>query len=246
MTKGFAFGALAVVAMVGAGCAELLIGDVLVEEQATAGGDFYDVQYRCRGEQKTASVPGAPVSDAVFCVGDAQLAVLDDAGNIVATWRTSASKDEDAPVLGDVTSLGSDRLLIYFAKDECSTVNNCGVGTPYPAGTHVVDVSEGSLDELENMPDGNPIWNSDETKAVIIPSTCGGGGCGLAALVGYDILVDEQTTLTTEKGADEVYAQDAVGNDVPYWKSVTWKDNDSVVAVLVLPDGTEDVVDVEY
>lgn len=246
MTKGFIFGAFAVLALMGAGCTEPLIGDVLQEEQATAGGVFYDVQYRCRGEQKSAEVAGAPVAQAVYCVGDAQLAVLNDSGDIVATWKTSVSEDGEAPVLGDITSLGDDRLLVFFGKDECSTVGNCGVGMSYPAGTLVVDIADKKIDELENMPGGDPIWNADETKAVIVPETCGGGGCSTAALVGYDLEKDEQRVLTAEAGSNEVNAQDAQGNKLAYWKSVSWKDNDTVEAVLFVPGEDERVITVDY
>lgn len=246
MTKGFVIGALAVLAFIGAGCTEPLIGDVLVEKQATAGGVFYDVQYRCRGEQKTAEVAGAPVAQAVYCVGDAQLAVLNDSGDLVATWKMPVSEDKEAPVLGEITSLGADRLLVFFSKDECSTVGNCGVGMSYPAGTLVVDIADKKIDELENMPGGVPIWNSEETKAVMVPETCGGGGCGTAALVGYDVEKDEQKTLTEEKGANEVNAQDAEGNKVAYWQNVTWKDNNTIEAVLRMPDGDEDRIEIDF
>lgn len=212
---------------------------VITQKTVAWNGGVYQFTHRCKGEVKVADQQSVP-----FCIGSNQLVVIDPTSVVKVLKTESVDSAADAPVLLSTHLVpGSQKgsLLISYTVDTCTTTNDCGVGMPTNYVGWVYNLSDQSLRGLSNYPEfGRPVWNTSGTKAVFIPSTCGGAGCNVAPLTGYVLGMDTVSEVTTVKaaGSENEQAQDVQGNRLAQWGSVTWNTDSSFTAAMRLEDGS--------
>ncbi|MFA6447809.1 MAG: hypothetical protein WCW31_06205 [Patescibacteria group bacterium] len=209
----------------------------------------YSFLHRCVGEAKTAKFPGAV--EANFCIGTNRLEIFNGQNSKVLD-ESAVTEPAKAPLLLGVqyiaqTSSTSATVLISYSPEPCATTNDCGAGMPTNYVTMSYSLKDGVAKKLDNYPDnGLLMWNSDYTKAFSLPVTCGGAGCAVGALRGYDLTADIAKEITTDKAAEIKDAQSATGDKLPYWKDVKWSDKTHVTAVIVTPGKPDKKVEVVY
>lgn len=209
----------------------------------------YSFLHRCVGEVKTASFQGAIETN--FCLGKNRLEIFD---GLKATTLDEADVIEaaKAPLLLGVqylaqTSSTTATVLISYSPEPCATTNDCGASMQTNYVTMSYSLKDGQIKKLPNFPaTGKLLWNSEATKAVSLPLTCGGAGCATGAIKGYDLNADALKDVTTDKAAEEKDAQSATGDKLPYWKDLKWTDATHVTAVIVTPGKPDKKVEVAF
>lgn len=218
---------------------------VLGEKSVQWGNITLVFRHRCSGSIKSAPLFGDTQTLVGYCVGDNQLTVDDGSGQIVLDER-NAEEAVDAPLLlkaeavqGPSSAAGA--VLLSYSKEPCTTTNDCGQGMPTNYVRYAYDPSTRSIRPLAKYPDrGSLVWNSRGDRAVFIPMTCGGGGCIVAPLIGYNLASDTVKDVTTAKAAGTGlgYAEDVNGRGLPVWKSITWTGDTTFEATINNPDGS--------
>lgn len=212
---------------------------VITQKTVAWNGGVYQFTHRCKGDVKVADQQVTP-----FCLGSNELVVIDSSSAVKVLKTDRVSAVVNAPVLLDAYLVpGSQKgtVLISYAVDTCVTTNDCGVGMPTNFVRAVYHLSDKNFREVSNYPEfGRAIWNASGTKAVFIPSTCGGAGCDVAPLTGYILGTDTAREVTTVKaaGSENEQAQDVRGNRLAQWGSVTWNTDSSFTATMRLEDGS--------
>ncbi len=212
---------------------------IITQKTVTWNGSVYQIAQRCKGEVKVADQQSVP-----FCLGSSQLVAIDASSNVKVLKTDSVASAANAPVLLSADLVpGSQKgaVLISYTVETCTTTNDCGAGMPTNYVRSVYNLSDQSLRGLSKYPDyGRPTWNPSGTKAVFIPDTCGGAGCDVAPLTGYNLLTDTAMPVTTVKaaGTEGGQAQDVSGTRLQQWGSVTWKNDTDFTATYFPTDGT--------
>ncbi|HWQ99790.1 MAG TPA: hypothetical protein VN397_03015 [Candidatus Methylomirabilis sp.] len=217
---------------------------VITQKTVSWNGVAVQFAQRCKGQAKVGYVFGGEQQPISYCIGENQLVFIDAASNVKVLKTQTVSTAADALVLlGADLVPGSQKgaVLISYTVETCTTTNDCGAGMPTNYVRWVYNLSDQSLRGLSKYPDyGRPTWNPSGTKAVFIPDTCGGAGCDVAPLTGYDLLADTAKSVTTVKaaGTDGGQAQDVSGTRLQQWGSVTWKNDTDFTATYFPTDGT--------
>jgi hypothetical protein len=204
-------------------------------------------QYRCSGEAKKGLDRINMLTGILsYCVGDYSLvAVVGDQAVDIASGH--AVDGHDAPVLQKVELLSDKGNVLISFDSSCASTLDCGAGMPTNYVTYLFRMNDLSSKVISNFPPlGTPVWNILETKALFIPDTCGGAGCSMAPIIGYDLANDSATDLTEEKavgisGEDISYSDvtDAMGDRLPVWKSAGWNVGDTFTAIMIDIDGSQ-------
>jgi hypothetical protein len=224
-------------------------GSVVSEKKINAAGKNIVFQYRCSGEiKKGLDTIGNPAEIFSYCVGDYALVALEGDQSIDIT-SGHAKDGYDAPVLQKIEVLNDQKNILISFKPSCASTLDCGAGMPTNYVTHLYRINELSSRSISNYPPfGSPVWNALETKALFIPDTCGGAGCSMAPIIGYDLEHDSSIDLTQERaaglseGMKSSDITDAMGDRLPVWKTVQWNVGDAFTAVMIKEDGkTENV-----
>lgn len=220
-------------------------GTVVVEKNIKFDGSEINLQYRCAGEiKKGVERVGDPAEDVSFCVGDYSLvAKVGDQSTMIASGH--AISGNDSPVFLGAEAVGDQGNIFISYKPSCASTGDCGAGMATNDVTYVFHSKDASVQPIANFPpNGKPLWNAIFTKALFIPETCGGAGCDLAPIIGYDLVKDSPKDVTVEKGvglgqdSTASDATDPVGDRLPVWKSVEWIAGDTFNATLIKVDGT--------
>jgi hypothetical protein len=179
-----------------------------------------------------------------FCVAENRLVASVSGGEPVEITVKDAESASAAPVLSKLEYVaGSNNVLISYGPDACATTGACDVGMPYHRVSFALDASTSVSRRLVGFPGtGSFIWSQDGVKALIVPDTCGGGGCGIAPLSVYDLAKDAVKAVTEDQAAGmHDFANgtfvppltDAEGKQMPAWVSATWAaDNQSFSAEI--------------
>lgn len=220
-------------------------GNTVSERSLKVGSTDVVLQYRCSGEiKKGAEAIGSEGSEVLsFCVGDYELVALISGQSLVVA-SGHATNGNDSPVLMGAESVGDQGMMLVSFKPSCASVGDCGAGIPVNNQSFVVRVADRSVQPIANIPpNGTPVWNAIYTKALFIPETCGGAGCDLAPIIGYELTGDRAKDLTKEKAVglsadmSMTDATDPTGDRLPIWKSIEWDGNDAFTAVMIGADG---------
>lgn len=202
------------------------------------------IAQRCKGTVKLAYVFGDPREPISFCIGENQLVFIDTESRVRILQTQIVSDAKDAPILLEAALVPGSKtgsVLISYPTDTCMTTYSCGAGMPTNYVRWVYNITDQSLRAISNYPDsGYATWNSSGTKAILIPDTCGGAGCDVAPLTGYDLLTDTTKTLTAIKaaGSQSHQAQDVNGTRLQQWGLVTWKNDTDFSATYFPTDKT--------
>ncbi len=191
-----------------------------------------------------------------YCLGENQLNVETPNGTLTLEKKTVTSASH-APVLVDAKLVSvengkyADFVLLSYPVDACFNSDDCGAGGPsnFVTGKYSLGDTDMPYQSVGNYPrNGKPTWNPSATKAIFIPETCGGAGCGQESLIGYTLATAKTKEVTTEKAAGLSGGQafDVDGKDLPEWYFVTWTDDSSFTATIKNPDGTRKTVSGKY
>lgn len=223
----------------------------LTQENVVWNGNVYQFVHRCKGEVKVAEEQATP-----FCIGQNQLAVIDPSSNVKILKTDTIIAAADAPVLlsADLipsTQKNSGNVLLSYSVETCATTNDCGAGMPTNYVRFVYNLGTQTLRGLKAFPnEGKPAWNPSGTKAIFYPSTCGGAGCGVVSLGGYDLSKDEMKSVTNVEAAanenGDTDLVDAGGKKLPVWTDIYWKNDSDFVAIVQNPDLTKKQVSGKY
>lgn len=227
------------------GDANKVFGSVIAERRVKVGNADIPLEYRCSGEvKKSLETFGSEKPESLpYCVGDYELVALISGQSLVVS-SGHAADGNDAPVLMGAENIGDQGIVLVSFKPSCISMGDCGSGIPVNNQSFMIRTQDRSVQPIANVPpNGSPVWNPIHTKALFIPETCGGAGCDLAPVIGYDLASDRAKDLTKEKavglGKDTSMtdATDPAGDRLPVWKSVEWDGNDEFKAVMVGSDG---------
>lgn len=227
------------------------------------GDDFWTIEHRCRGDRKTA---GDLVGDKSYCIGKNQLVLVSPAGaeKVLNESTVQAVFDYSnfPPVLSSidyiVNSEGTsqyEKLAIEYGSDECILYGNCGDffgfehrvrHVQFVLNTRSMEVMKADFPPNEVM-----VWNFSETKAIVFPNTCGGVGCQVEVLSGYDLISNQLKVITTEKAAQKLPGEDpyVLGEgSMPYWdvSSVKWITESKATIDIVKPNKSRQTVTVNF
>lgn len=205
------------------------------------------VVYLCKGEVKQAVQEDA---DTRYCLGTYKLVLRTVGKDDVLLTAGEVYTDANAPFLLKVEELnfsrGPARLVISFAPQSCLLDESyCGAGMPdnYVTGTYTSEPDRGQpagYKALNNFPQyGKPIWSAEGFSVLSYPNTCGGAGCGLGPISVYSLITDSSHDVTTEKAAEEPWANDVSGHRLPYWKDLRWSGPGEFTVTLVDAAGRE-------
>jgi hypothetical protein len=217
----------------------------VVEKKIHAGNQEIMMQYRCSGEiKKGVERIGDPAEIPSFCIGDYELvATLGDRSIVIASGH--ASNAQEAPVFLKAEPVASSTDALISFGPNCASTGDCGVGMPRNEVNFVLHTKDGSVQSISHFPpNGFAVWNETATKALFIPETCGGAGCDVAPLIGYDLSADRSKDITNERAVglgEDGRASDAtdpVGNRLPVWQSVQWNAGDTFTATVLNSDGS--------
>lgn len=225
---------------------------VITQKTVNWNGTVVQIAHRCNGQVKAGNKDGFGVS---YCIGENQLVLIDAVSNMKVLKAQTVTTAVDAPILLDAALIpsaqkNSANVLISFSKETCTTMNNCDLGMPTNYVTFVYDLNSGLLRSITNYPQfGVPVWNPSGTKAIFVADTCGGAGCDVLPLDGYDLVSDTTKTVTTVKAASingGGQATDESGNKLPQWGLVSWKDDINFMVTVNNGDGSQKVVTGKY
>lgn len=208
-------------------------------------GKVYNFAHLCAGEKKrfTTSLFGSlgiSSEQEYFCLGknsliynESKIDKIIESGNI--------QNPAEAPILIEAKLIpsNSDRgiVLISYMPEPCATTGDCGVGGPTNFISHTFNLATLISKRINNFPRiSDPVWNPEGSKALFLPYTCGGVGCGKGSILGYDVDQDQVMYQSSELGSEEFF-EGAPGNPIPYWKRLSWLDNSNAIAELVSSDG---------
>jgi hypothetical protein len=82
--------------------------------------------------------------------------------------------------------------------------------------------------------------------AILVVPTCGGAGCEVAPIQGYDVVKDELKAITTEKAASVARAKSASGEELPWWDRTGWVDDGKATATIIQPGGARNTIQISY
>ncbi len=205
------------------------------------GSSTFFITHRCDGVVHTDSGPTN-----TYCLGRNQLISQRPDGQELVISDEQIDSAERAPLLVRVerpVNADSDLVLLSYSENPCVTVGDCGVGSRTNFVSHAYSLSTNEVRILHNYPArGKAFWNPSTTKAVIIPLTCGGAGCGQEPLTGYSLADDTVSTLTREIAAGDESGLPLVGLDgggTRTWMTVEWTSNDTFRATVDLPSGKQ-------
>jgi hypothetical protein len=230
------------------------IGTMITQRTVTRNGASVMFAHRCKGEIKIGHILGSLDQPINYCIGENQLSVILGVNGTSLNEKILDTRialtTADAPVLlaSELVPNSKDgNVLVSYTPELCTTNRDeCGPGMPNYFVAYVYNLSTQTLRSIAHYPqDGYPTWNPSGTKAVFIPNTCGGAGCGVEALTGYDLLTDTATSVTTvvaagtESGGETA---DATGRKNSRWLSVTWKNDSDFSAKVQNVDKTETAV----
>lgn len=196
----------------------------------------------CKGEPKEVYLFDDERRPVSYCMGENRLVVIEKAAEPKVLMTQNVTEAAQAPILIKVELVPSSGLvLISYSPEPCTTTGDCGVGTPSNYVTLAYNPKDGQARPINKYPsDGIPIWNAAGTKAIFVPDTCGGAGCQVIPLIGYDVTRDATQSVTTDKavGTKENSAKDASGQPLPRWGAIQWKSDADFVANLIKIDGS--------
>jgi hypothetical protein len=222
---------------------------VLAEKHVTVGSSNITIQSRCSGDiKKGVEKIGDPAEDVSFCIGDYELvATMGSQSVVIASGHAGSGTDSPVLLKAETIASSTDVLISYLPS--CASTGDCGVGMPTNQVTFALHAKDSSVQSISHFPpNGTPVWNDLATKALFIPETCGGAGCDVAPVIGYDLTKDSSKAITNEKavglGTDGKAsdATDPVGNRLPVWQSVQWNVGDTFSATLLKDDGSKQIV----
>lgn len=228
--------------------------EVVFNENVVAwDGKVYTIRQSCDGQMQSnlpeAAGPGIPLSPVSFCIGKNTLTLVKPDGTAAVIETYNAVKAADAPILMGSQLLtfgrGPTKIFISYSTEPCSTDNDCGVGMPTNYVRYYVNLEDLSVHATPNYPLGGKLeWNASGSRAFLIfnLNDCGGAGCGVAPLLGYDLVTDKVSDLTTDKAGPELGALDVEGKKLPYWSDIHWIDDGDIEATIVSPNGMKKVM----
>lgn len=213
-------------------------------------GQVYNFLHRCLGEVKAGQGSSSAPS---YCVGDNQLVLHRPNGEEQILQSGLSQDSSSSPVLSgvellDVMSDVDGTVLISYGVDSCVTTNDCGAGMNYNRVSMAYNLRDvdSAPHVLVNYPGtGWPTWQGGRsgTKAIFVPDTCGGAGCDLSPLYGYNLDQDKTTPLTSLGQAAGVFnggvASTVDGKALPVWQlNITWKNDSDFTAQILQTDHT--------
>lgn len=206
-------------------------------------GEIFQFAHRCKGEVKVGTEGSVP-----FCIGDNQLVVINASGDVRVLNSTKITETIDAPVFLEASLINGTKtgaVLLAYVTGTCLPSDSCELGSDFGFINKVYNLSDQILRDLANFPkyqQGEVIWNPSGTKAILRPYTCGGTGCEVAPLKGYNLLTDTIKAVSDKQAAGEkIYREslsNILGEDLPVWKSVSWKNDNEFTAVIRNIDGS--------
>lgn len=197
--------------------------------QSLAGIEFI---HRCIDGEVTTRRSDLDGQTHAFCVGKNQLFAREMEKETLIDERM-VREVKDAPILfqADVISSPargrSKKVLVSYATEVCTTMNDCGVGMPNQYVRYLYTLGEGTVRALNGFPEqslGLGVWNPSFTKAIFYPKTCGGAGCERVSLFGYDLERDQVVPNLTRDTAAEpgLESPDVNGKPLPMWGMLEW------------------------
>ena len=225
---------------------------VITQKTVNWQGDAVQFTHRCKGQVKAGNLFGGAELPISYCIGENQLVFTDAASNMKIIQTDTIAADIEAPVLIGADLVPGSKtgaVLISYAVEACAVGGeDCGVGIPSHYVRWVYNLADQSLRGVGQFPRwGWPTWNPSGTKAIFIPDTCGGAGCDVAPLIGYNLLTDKAADVTSLAAAgcehEGCRAQEAgTGDPIQQWGPVTWKDETTFSVVLFHADDTKEQV----
>lgn len=217
---------------------------------AEAQGEFLpDIQFfqRCVDGRVVTQRSEWDGNQHTFCVGKNQLFVAQRGEETLLDERV-VDELKDVPVLfrADVLTHGADRrsdkVLVSYAPEACTTTGDCGVGMRRNHVTYLYSLQTKEVRKLNRFPEIAQhlgIWNESFTKALFYPLTCGGAGCEAVALYGYNLERDQFVeNLTQEKAAEMgIESPDVSGIPLPMWSMIEWTSDTTFRAEITDPSG---------
>lgn len=207
--------------------------------------DYRVAQY-CVGTVKTFTSE----KSGKVCVGENYLTL--EYGDTITVIDTRTSQDYlNAPILmsaGLPSSVGGPYLVIEYAPNSCWVdETQCGAGMPEHHATFVADLMTKNIRALKNYPQSGKLdFEEGGRYAILVVPTCGGAGCEVAPIRGYDVVKDEGTDLTTEKAASEARAKSPSGEALPWWDRAGWVGEGKASATIVQPSGARNTIQIDY
>lgn len=222
----------------------------------TFNGQAWQFTHTCEGTINTSHFEGTSATD--YCIGKNTLTVTDPQGIKHELASAAVAEAAHAPILIDAslvtnnTKTAATVLISYTdSADACLTTNDCGVGMPinYVAFNYALtnNASSTAMPIQNYPPDGvKVVWNASATKALVINENCGGAGCGVSPLTGYNLLTDTATPITKETAVGTGQTNfpegnvpfNASGEKLPKWDTVQWKTDSDFIATIKNPNGT--------
>jgi hypothetical protein len=203
--------------------------------------DKIQFAHLCKGQTKEVYLFGDERRPVSYCLGENRLVMIEKSAEPKVLQTQNITEDSNAPILIKAETVPSSTIiLISYAPEPCTTIGDCGAGQPTNYVTLAYDQKAGQLKPITKYPtDGTPIWNAAGTKAIFIPDTCGGAGCQIIPLIGYDVTRDATQSATTDKavGAKDGQARDVAGKPLPRWGMVKWTSDSDFTAEIVQVDG---------
>jgi outer membrane murein-binding lipoprotein Lpp len=221
------------------------VGSVVSQISVTWNGKDYTFAHRCDGQILQGPGGGAFQTPVQFCIGRNQLALAQPDGTTKILVDQFFQSAAEAPLLIKADALPTGTVLLSY-RHACDTDNSCGagIGTNYVSAAY--DLATNRYWELSYPGTGTPLWNTSYTRAVFVNDTCGGAGCDVAALSGFDLAPGFTTDITAEKAAPMKGATDVMGGKLPYWENPKWKDDYSGTVTLVNPSGPKKTVPFKF
>ncbi|MFA5855292.1 MAG: hypothetical protein WC846_03360 [Candidatus Gracilibacteria bacterium] len=231
-------------------------GQLIAAKTLSWNGQIFTLEHMCAGTVKISQEKNTGYDNATYCMGNNRLQLSDQNGQITVIDTSDISTDADAPFMESAYLIPSNEegiVLVSYGSNDCFTIGNCGVGYS-PFREFAIKLSDRSSRILENIPTSNEtrlVWNSTGTKALAATTTCGGAGCGISPIRGYDLATDTVKTITTEEAAygdQSHYSSDPKnyfevdGTILPVWgylSSSTWTSETEITVTMYLTDGTK-------
>jgi hypothetical protein len=229
---------------------------VIANQKTVAwNGKNYTITQYCQGtvqnQKIEVNITYSGQMSAPFCIGN-NILVLGYNGIQVKIDETKVDSNDKALALDFPLDNGKSfitkngELLLKYSVDSCLTAGNCGIGQPIIVNLDI-SLNNGSARKLNNFPEsweGEPIWNSSQTRAVFLPRT-GGAGCTMGPITGYDLQKDRVIS-TIQSACGVPKGTDVVGNPKNSWSNLQWNNDLQASATISFPNGKTQVVTLDF
>ncbi len=222
--------------------------EIVTQKSVSLNGKTYKFVHYCSGNIKQEKIEGAQFKPVFYCLGENKLVFIGSDGKTLNIKKEKIIDASTAPILIDAQIIPSVNIakiiLVSYSSEPCSTMGDCGVGDSTNFATIVFDISKSTFRIIKEYPKkGIANWNKFGAKAVFYPHTCGGAGCDIDSLIGYNLFLDEAKNITNEQAA---YDSDGCEDEVVCWSDLRWIDDNRISAIINYPDGRKKEINASF